>query len=208
MDSSRNPLHRFALLLIALLLAVMAGGCASTRITSEWKDESLSRLPLRKVLAVFQIADPGQRRIFEDQMAREFPNTTPSYTVLGDDEVRNTERVKARVRELGFDSVVIMRVVAVERQQSYVPPTPWVVPVHYVDLWGYWTLGWAEVYQPGYIRTDRVVRIATTIYSVPDDKLVFASESETFDPASLPKAVAETAKVISKQIRESRDARS
>jgi hypothetical protein len=208
MDSSHNPLHRFALLLIAMVLAVMAGGCASTRITSEWKDESLSRLPLRNVLAVFQIADPGQRRIFEDQMAHEFPNAAPSYTVLRDDEVRNTERVKTRVRELGFDAVVIMRVVAVERQQTYVPPTPWVVPVHYVDLWGYWNFGWAEVYQPGYIRTDRVVRIATTIYSVPDDKLVFASESETFDPASLPKAVAETAKVIAKEIREIRAGRS
>jgi hypothetical protein len=45
MGSSRNLLHRFALLFMAVLLAAVVGGCASTRITSEWKDESLSRLP-------------------------------------------------------------------------------------------------------------------------------------------------------------------
>jgi hypothetical protein len=78
MDSPGHPLHRLALLLTALLLAAIVGGCASTRITSEWKDESLSRLPLRKVLAVFQSADPGERRILEDQIARAFPNAVPS----------------------------------------------------------------------------------------------------------------------------------
>jgi hypothetical protein len=194
-------LRRFECLLIAMVLAVIAGSCASTRITSEWKDESLSRLPLRKVLAVFQTADPGQRRILEDQMARELPNAVPSYSVVRDNEVRDIERVKARVRELGFDAILIMRVVADEQRQSYVPPARWVMPVHYIDLWGYWNFGWTEVYEPGYVRTDRIVRIATTLYSLPDDKLVFASESESFDPASLPKAVAETAKAVAKELR-------
>jgi hypothetical protein len=196
--------HRFECLLIAVLLAAIAGGCASTRITSEWKDESLARLPLRKVLVVFQTADPGLRRILEDEMAREFPNAVPSYSVVRDNEVRDIDRVKARVRELGFDAMAIMRVVADEKQQTYIPPARWVAPVRYVDLWGYWNFGWTEVYEPGYVRTDRVVRIATTLYSLPDDKLVFASESESFDPASLPKAVAETSKVVAKQLRGSR----
>jgi hypothetical protein len=78
------------------------------------------------------------------------------------------------------------------------------VPVEYVDLWGYWNFGWAQVYQPGYLRTDRVVKIATTLYSLPDDRLVFASESETLDPASLRNAVREAAKAIAKEVRKTR----
>jgi hypothetical protein len=204
MDRARHFPHRFAASLFAVLLAAIASGCASTRITSEWKDESLARLPLAKVLAVFQTPDPGERRIFEDQIAREFPGAVASYTVLGDDEVRDLERVKQRVREIGFDAVLIMRVVGVERQQTYIPPSSWMVPVEYVDLWGYWNFGWAQVYQPGYLRTDRVVKIATTLYSLPDDRLVFASESETLDPASLRNAVREAAKAIAKEVRKTR----
>jgi len=51
------------------------------------------------------------------------------------------------------------------------------------------------VYEPGYLRHDRIVRIATNVYSVKLDKLVWASESETFNPASLRGAVAEVVHV-------------
>jgi hypothetical protein len=201
MGSARPPSQRLFLVVFAAVLAALLGACASTRITSEWKDESLERVAFRKVLAVFQTADPALRRIAEDEMARAFPNAEPSYRVLRDEEIRDLDRVRARVRELGFDSMVIMRVVAVEKQETYVPPARWVVPLQYVDLWGYWNFGWTVVYEPGYLRTDRIVRIATTIYSIPEDKLVFASESETFEPASLPKAVADAVKVVAREIR-------
>jgi hypothetical protein len=204
MGSPRRLPRLFASAIFAILLAVIAAGCASTRITSEWKDPSLARLPLQKVLAVFQTPDAARRRQFEDRVAREFPNAIASYTVIRDEELRNLDRVKQRVRDLGFDALLIMRVTAVERQQTYVPPASYMRPVEYVDLWGYWNFGWAQVYEPGYLRTDRVVKISTTLYSLPDDTLVFASESESFDPASLEKAVAETAKVVAKAVRETR----
>lgn len=186
-----------ALLLAAL--AAIASGCAATRITSVWQDPALRTVPFRKVLVVFQNADPGLRRIVEDEMARDIPNSTPAYTVFRDEEPRDVARAKARVKELGFDSSVVMRVVGVEHQQSYVPPAMYTVPGYYRGFWGYWGYGWTTVYEPGYLRNDRVVRIQTNVYSVSDDKLVWASESETFNPASLRSAVAEVVKVTAKR---------
>jgi hypothetical protein len=180
-------------------LAALAAGCAATRITSVWEDPAFRTVPFRKVLAVFQNADPGLRRIVEDEMARDIPNATPAYTVFRDEELRDVAHVKERVKELGFDSSVVMRVVGVEHQQSYVPPSVYTVPGYYRGFWGYWGYGWTTVYEPGYLRNDRVVRIQTNIYSVPDDKLVWASESETFNPASLKGAVAEVVKVTAKR---------
>lgn len=193
-----TSVHRFALLLFAALLAALAGGCASTEIVSAWRDEDLARVPFRKVLVVFQHPDPRLRRILERRMAADIPNAVPSHAIFSDDEVRDIDKVKARVREQGFDSSVIMRIVSVDREVSYRPGRVYAVPGFYHGFYGYWGYGWQTVYEPGYYRSDRIVTIATNVYSVADDKLVWASQSETFNPASLREAVADVLRVTSR----------
>lgn len=189
--------HRVLLFLGEAIVAA-ATGCATTRITSEWRDPALEDVPFGKVLTVFQNADPGLRRIVEDEMARDIPNAVPAYTVLRDDELRDVAKVQARVKELGFDSSVVMRVLGVEHRQTYRPSQIYTVPGYYHGFWGYWGYGWTTVYEPPPLRNERVVRIATNVYSIPGDKLVWASESETFNPASVPGAVGEVVRVTAK----------
>jgi len=189
---------RRTLLAAGLVFVAMAAGCAATRITSAWQDPALRDVPFRKVLVVFQNPDAGLRRIVEDEMSRDIPASVAAYKVIPDEELRDIAKVKARVRELGFDSSVIMRVVAVAHQPTYVPGQVISVPGNYRGLWGYWGYGWTAVYEPGYLRNDRIVRIATNVYAVGADKLVWASESETFNPASIRSAVAETVQVTAK----------
>jgi hypothetical protein len=59
----------------------------------------------------------------------------------------------------------------------------------------------------GYVRTDRIVKIATNVYDLRQDKLVWASESETFNPATLRTAVAEVVKVTARKAGEALRAR-
>lgn len=191
-------LHRYTLLLVAALLAAALGGCASTHITSAWSDPEISRLAFRKVLVVFQHADPALRERVERTMAAEIANAVPSHAIFSDEDVRDVERVKARVRADGFDATVIMRVVGVEREVSYVPSRLYATPAYYRDMWGYWGYGWRSAYEPGYLRSDRVVRVATNVYGVAADKLVWASESETFNPSSLREAIAEVVRVTAR----------
>ncbi len=193
-----TPLHRYLLLALAALVAALAGGCATTQITSAWQDPGLRNVAFRKVLVVFQNKDPGLRRVLEDEMARDIPNAVPAYTLLSDEEVRDVSRAKARVREQGFDSAVLMRIVSMQRERSYVPGQVYMVPRMYRDFWGYWGYGWGTVYEPGYLRDDRIVTVSTNVYSVLDDKLVWASESETFNPASLRSAIAEVVRVTAR----------
>ncbi|HUP97008.1 MAG TPA: hypothetical protein VM073_03660 [Usitatibacter sp.] len=193
-----STLHRYVLLLFAAVLAALVSGCATTEIVTSWKDPDLGRVPFRKVLVVFQHADPAIRRVLEDEMARDVPNSVPAYQLFNDSEVRDIERVKARVRADGFDSAVIMRVVSVDREVSYRPGRIYGVPAYYGGFWGYWGYGWGTVYDPGYLRSDRIVTIATNVYGVQEDKLVWASQSETFNPQSLRGAIAEVVKVTSR----------
>ena len=193
-----NALHRYTLLLVAALLAGLLGGCASTQITSSWRDEDFARVAFRKVLVVFQHPEASVRRVIEDEMARDIPGSTPAYRLFNEADVRDIEKVKASVRAEGFDSAVIMRVISVDREVSYVPGRVYAVPGYYRGFYGYWGYGWSSVYDPGYMRSDRIVNIATNVYSVADDKLVWASQSETFNPASLRSAIADVVKLTSR----------
>jgi hypothetical protein len=199
--------HRYFLLLLAAAMAALLGGCASTQITSAWKDPDLARLPFKKVLVVFQHSDAELRMRLERSMAAEIPNAVPAHAIFSDAEVRDIEAVKKRVRADGFDSAVIMRIVGVDREVSYVPGRLHAVPGFYHGFYGYWGYGWRTVYDPGYMRSDRIVTISTNVYSVADDKLVWASQSETFNPTSLRTAVAEVVRVTSKATGEALRAR-
>lgn len=190
--------QRLVLLAFAALLAAIAGGCASTQITSSWRDEDLAKVPFRKVLVVFQHSDSRLRHALERRMASDIPNAVPAHAIFSDEEVRDVEKVKARVREQGFDSSIVMRLVSVDREVSYRPGRIYAVPGFYHGFYGYWGYGWRTVYDPGYYRSDRVVNIATNVYSVADDKLVWASQSETFNPSSLRDAVDDVLRVTSK----------
>ena len=49
---------------------------------------------------------------------------------------------------------------------------------------GYWRAAWAYPYDPGYVVQDQIVSVETQVYSLTDDKLIFAARSETTNPAS------------------------
>lgn len=81
--------HRYFLLLAAAALAALLGGCASTQITSAWKDPDLARLPFKKVLVVFQHSDAELRMRLERSMAAEIPNSVPAHAIFGDAALRS-----------------------------------------------------------------------------------------------------------------------
>jgi hypothetical protein len=191
-----HPLRSFWLAAAAIAVAV-AAGCATTHIVSAWKDPAFANVAFRKVLVVFQHRDPGLRRVLENEMASDIPNAVPAHRIFRDEEIRDLELVKSRVRQEGFDSAVIMRVARVEREVSYVPGMVHWAPA-YSRFWGYWGYGWGLVYDPGYLRTDRIVNVVTHVYSIADDKLVWASQSETFNPTSLREAISEVVRVTAK----------
>lgn len=70
----------------------------------------------------------------------------------------------------------------------------------YNSPWGYDGYGWGTLYDPGFVRDDTVVVIETLIYSVPMDKLLWASVTESTNPKNAAKLLAEVVKETAKQM--------
>jgi hypothetical protein len=98
--------------------------------------------------------------------------------------MQDVELAKAKVLELGIDGAVVMRYQGTDRRSEYVPGTAY-SPAYYQPFWGYYGYAAPMAYSPGYVEEYRVVQVETTIFSVPDEKMLWAGMSETEEPGSL-----------------------
>lgn len=176
----------------SLAVALLLGACASnTEVVNSWKDPTVAPRRFNKVLVVFISKDAGLRRAAEDELARKLGNAVPAYTVVPDSILLDRNRAKVWVKQAGFDGAVVMRPVRVDQETTYVPGQAYVVPSHHGSMWGYWGTGWGYAYDPGYVKQDQVVSVEGNVYSVPDDKLVWASRTKTYNPESVRQLVDE-----------------
>jgi len=174
-----------------VVAAVLLAGCASssTQLVNSWKDPSAGGVRFKKVLTVCACKDDGTRRTVEDRLAAAIKGSEPSYSVLSDDQLGDKERTKAALRDGGFDGVVMLRLVSVDKSSTYVPGQAYVVPMGYHSMYGGWGYGgysaYGAVYDPGYVQEDQLVNFDTNIDRVEDEKLLWASRSQTTNPSSV-----------------------
>ena len=186
-------MKRIALLSIALALAA---GCAATKLVSQWRDPATTQVKFTKVLAVMMSPEMLTRRSAEDTLVRILgpDRAVASYMVFPGEKAPEQEAAKALLREKGFEGVVILRPVDSRTEVQYVPGTVSYAPT-YGSLWGpgYWGYGWGSVYEPGYVTQNTIVRVETVVYDLKQDKLIWASQTDSTNPTGLEKMVSEIA---------------
>jgi hypothetical protein len=180
-------------------LALLAACAPTTEVLNSWADPSAGQVRFKKMLNVCACKDEAMRRTVEDQLTKRITGSTPSYTLLSEDDLRDKESAKAKVKAGGYDGAVVMVLVSVDRTQTYVPGSAYAVPAPYTSMYGGWGYGWSTYYDPGYVDTDQLVDFNTNVYRVQDEKLIWASRTQTTDPTSVGSMVDE---IISANIAE------
>lgn len=198
----------------ALLGAMAMGlsGCASTELKSTWRLPDDRGAALKKVAVFMLTPDENVRRFAEDQMIRSLPrgtSGTAGYALFEKPE-SDIEAIRGRLREKGFDSILMARTISVDKTQHKVPSTTQMVPtppmlvgvtdpksldVYYRNVWGY-------TYQrtPGYVANVTTIVIESVLYRLPGGEAVWSAVSETHNPASQAEMVLELVKLIDKQL--------
>lgn len=167
---------------LVLATAVFIAGCASTQLTSVWKDPTYQTHPT-KVMVVAVSKKPAKRRIFEDQFVAQLKahgtDAVASYTVLSDKKQDDQEAMAAKVKELGADSVLVTRLVSKKTIKVYVPGTPYFPPDYYGRWPDYYDYGYRMMYTPGYMAEEQYAVMESNLYDAAKDNLIWASTSET-----------------------------
>ena len=191
--------------LTTLAIAVVAVAVLSAAITFTATFKSLDAGAVsfagKKVAALVISNDDSLRVAGEESLVRELNargmQAVATYRIAPKEELRSPETAKPWFEKANIEGIVAVRPVSVDTE-TYTTGT-WVT-ANYSTLWGYYGYGWTAVYQPASARTQTVVVVETTIYSVPRNQLLWAAVSETTNPRDLRGFVEELAKEMVKEM--------
>lgn len=175
MRTSRN-------LIIGLFIAMLITACATTKLTSVWKDPSYQKKPL-KIMVIGIAKKPVNKRIFEDEFVRQLQSkgadAIVSYTVMPDAKQEDYGIIGDKMKEYGADAVLITRLVSKKTLKTYVPGSVYYPPTEYHNWRDYYRYGAQAVYVPGYMVEEEYAVVESNLYDAGTDKLIWSASSET-----------------------------
>jgi hypothetical protein len=199
---------RFGAVLIALSLAG-AHALADAKFTTTWgaPEASGTNFKGKKVAALVISEDLSLRMSGEEALARELAargiDGAAAYRQIPAPELRNPDAAKRWFARDGVAGVVALRPVSQDKVKRYTADV-WSTP-YYSTFWGFYPYSWSTTYVIGGGTTDTVIVVESLVYDIATGKLVWAGVSESTNPKSLQKLVAdivkEAAKKIDKQFR-------
>jgi hypothetical protein len=191
--------------IVVVLAAGLLVSCASTKFTGTWKNEDYTAGPIRSIMVVGVAQNDVNRKIFESTVAQDFEangvRAVQSANALDGQEITKESVIEAAKKQ-NLQMVLVTRLLGVEQENVYYPPTMYAVPDPYYYRWDtYYPRMYDYVDAPGYMQTYRYVNLETTIYDVADRQLVWSASSETFDPQNVNEVVQELADKLMKRLK-------
>ncbi len=188
------------------LVATVSSACASTSFNSTWKAPDAQPVVLagQKVVAFVLTKNAASRRAAEDALVREInaggAQGVPSYTLIPDASASDEARAKAQVEGAGATGVVVMR--PVDTSKEVVATSTYMGP-SYGPYWGgYYGYGWGGAWGGGVdVRTNTIVTVETLVYSIPQNKLIWAGQSNTTNPSKVDGFVRELATAARREMK-------
>ncbi len=194
-----SPNRNWILLLFVFSLIVPAAG-GKTKLVQSWVDPTAGNYHFKKVIAIAVIENDEIRRITEQAMVSNIrrAEAVPSCTVLVKGDERDTERLKKKLRDGGFDGAVVLRLVGLGENLQYTVSKP---PDPYINPYAYNTFMWNAAAARPEVRYDRIMQLELLFYSLTDDKRLYTGVSETKNPKSATELVDDISKVVGKELR-------
>ena len=211
MHSADRSIRRHALrghaagALALLLLAGASSACSTTSLQSSWKDPQFSAGPFRNVLVLGVARNQSSRRIFEDNFvqslkARGTP-ATASYPLLPEEGAIPRDRIRQAVAQSGADSVLVTRVLRVQR--SVIVSAGRGAP-EYVrdDFHGWYAQTWSTDQPP--VEQYDVLTIESTLWDIRQERVVWKGTSETTARGDVATVTGELANLLVAQMKTDR----
>lgn len=189
---------------VFLTITFFAACGPSTKIVKSWHEPnaSVNIKTIKKVLVIGLVKDASARRIVEDKLVSMMKvHGVKSYDYLTDELTGENNKLNEKLKSDSFDGVLIMRLVDVEKETTYVPGSTG-YPGYYGSYYGYYRYAAPSYYNPGYYQTDKNYMVETAVYSVTPDKLIWSATTKTVNPENFDRAIEEIATAVVEKMRQ------
>lgn len=189
------------LIFVTFILVIFGvSSCSSTKIISTWREpnKEISLNKLNKVLVVALLQDETSRRKAEDQMVGYFYGKgVASYNYLDKNiSEKNEDGIREKIKNDGFDGAVTMRLLDVDKEETYARGNISMYPAYYNTFSSYYFRNWGYYSNPGYYLTTKTYTVETNVFSIKEDKIIWTGITKTTDPSGLVKMTEEIGKAV------------
>ena len=186
-------------ILLMFFSLILIWGCSqSNKITDSWvnPDATKESIKFKKVAVFALVMKTTNRQYIEDQICKRMVNTiaVPSYKIINENDMTNTELVKTQLAQKGFDGALVLTLVDVDKREAY---SPGVYPSYYYNFGDYYGYTWGFIYSYGGTFIDDIAYTAEiNIYSIKDNKLIWSGETISVNPDNLEEVIVELSESI------------
>lgn len=194
---------------VVLLINLLFSGCSTTKLVTSWSDPNFNELPIQKILIVGVIKNDINRRAYETHFAEQLEEEgiagIAAHLVISDSDAYSERAIRSAVNNVGADAAIIARLVSVEKNQRYVPPTYEYEPVfgYGKGFYSYYGMSHRYISTPGYTATDTIVKLETVVFSTRSGNMIWAGATRSFNPTSPTSVIKENTEIIIKDMRKS-----
>ena len=204
---SRGVRMRLAFLVLTILIVVVTPLVARTKIIHRWVLTGHPMPKFRKILIIAVLENYLIRQEFEDEMERLLAKSNiegiRSHMVLPPRNEMMEGELKQRIKEAGYDAVLVIRPKAFRKETQevgtkaiYMPPTA------YQSLWPYWDMAFKQFSAKGsYLKENTIVNAEFNLYRTHDEALLWSGETDTVYSENFDKLAKEYANTLVKQLK-------
>jgi len=179
-------MRRMPLIPVLVLAAGLVAACGPTKMLKTWKSPDYQKGTLQKSLVIAVFKTSGVRESVEgqfvEQLQAEHLESVASHAYLPDEEL-NREAVVKKVQELGFNGVVLARIIDGKTYETYYAPEKQKtdVPIGYYDEWyDEYVKSTHERDTVGYTEASRMdAWVETRLFDARTQKMVWSGVSQT-----------------------------
>jgi pectate lyase len=190
-------LRKNLILLIAGALVTGACSSTSTMISSSWRKPDASASGFRTLFIAAMTSNIPAKQAVETGLQNKlqekgltvvksmdvFPPTFSNQTGA------QRELVLNKIQETQADGIVTIALLKKESENRYVGGGPVWNPGlrfgYYNRFWNYYSNWHPYLYNPGYYDETDVYYLETNLYNAKTEELIWAAQSETYDPSSI-----------------------
>lgn len=190
---------------VVLVFSLACASSGSTALTSSWPAPDAAPPPFHRVLTSLVSTDLTLRRAVEDQLASRIPNSFAAYSTVPELALGDPEAAREQLRGKLFDGVVVVRVLGLRGEQTSLPGSAGYRA--YPGFYRYWESSWTTLRDPGYVAPEKDVSVEIVVYSLAEDRLVWAGRTTTATRASVREALDQSVDVVVRELWSKRSSR-
>ena len=180
--------HLFSLLILVSIIT----SCTSTKITATWREEDFQAKTFDTIAVVAVTDNLKVRQALEDRftekLIKQGIHGVPSLSFVSPDKDLHSiekEKVISLLQDLGADGVIVINILSVDKEKTYIPGTTYYTPYYNnYYFYDYYAYSYSRIHEPGYYQESTSIYLETDLFDLETTKLIWSARSETVDPTS------------------------